>query len=111
MGGSGKLRILAVSTAERSPLLPDVPGMRELGLPQVDFPVWTGVIGPRDMPRGVVEKLRRAFNAALQDPKLVEHVKGFGHSPVVGGPNDLSKAMLREYDASTKLIQEGIKLE
>jgi tripartite-type tricarboxylate transporter receptor subunit TctC len=112
MGGSGKLRLIAVSTGERSPLAPDLPGMRESGFPQIDFPLWGGFVGPAGIPRPIVDTLARASAAAYKDPKIIEMAAKFGQTPVYGGPEDLSRIMLREYDATAKLIKEaGLKIE
>jgi tripartite-type tricarboxylate transporter receptor subunit TctC len=112
LGGSGKLRILAATTAERSSLLPEVPGMREAGLPQIDFPTWAGFVGPRGMPRNVVDVLGRAIGDVYKDPKITEVLARLGVVPVNGGPEDLARIISREYDATAKLIREnGLKLE
>jgi tripartite-type tricarboxylate transporter receptor subunit TctC len=112
LGGSGKLRLIAVSLAERSPLAADVPGMREVGFPQIDFPLWGGLVGPPGMPRNIVDVLGRAGTAAYKDPKIVENSHKFGSSPIYGGPEELARIISREYEATSRLIREaGLKLE
>jgi tripartite-type tricarboxylate transporter receptor subunit TctC len=109
---SGKLRMLAVSTAERWPLNPDVPGMRESGFPQIDFPVWAGYVGPAGMPREIVNRLNQAINLALKDPEVVEFYRKVQTVAVGGTPEDLKNSVEREYNAYLKLMKEtGLKLE
>ncbi len=62
---SGKLRALAITSAQRSPLLPDVPTMREAGLPNFEVVTWTGLAAPAGTPAAVVETLNAAIKRAL----------------------------------------------
>jgi tripartite-type tricarboxylate transporter receptor subunit TctC len=112
LGGSGKIRLLATGTRERSPLVPDVPGMREVGYPQLDLPLWGGFLGPAGMPRNVVDTLAHATDIAYKDPKIVEMANRFGQAVTFAGSEELQRLMQHEYDATTKLIKEaGLKLE
>jgi len=112
LGGSGKLRLLATGTRERSPLAPDVPGMREVGYPQLDLPLWGGFLGPAGMQRNVVDTLARATGVAYKDPKIVEMANRFGQAVAFGGPEELQRLMQHEYDTTAKLIKDaGLKLE
>jgi tripartite-type tricarboxylate transporter receptor subunit TctC len=111
-GGSGKIRPLAVTVAERSPLLPDLPGMKESGFPQLDYPVWGGFVGPAGMSRSVVDTLNRALNAADSDPKIVAMYARFGSQTTPGTPEDLKRIIDLEFNAYEKLIREtGLKLD
>ena len=111
-GGSGKLRLIAVGSTERSPLMPGVPGMKESGFPQIDFSLWGGFVGPAGLPEAVVETLVRAKEAAYKDPKIMELVARFGQVPRPGGASDLARIINREYDALARLIKEyGLTLE
>ena len=67
---SGRLRVLAVSTTERSPLVPDHPGMREAGLPAYNLEFWYGVFAPAGTPPAVVKKIFDATVAAMQQPSV-----------------------------------------
>ena len=62
----GKLRAIAVSTRERSPLVPDLPGMKEAGLPEYNIEFWYGVFVPAGTPAPIVKKLHEATAAAMQ---------------------------------------------
>lgn len=66
----GKLRVLAVTTAERSALFPDLPGMKESGVDGYDFTFWFGLFGPAGLPTDVAKKLFQASAEALSDPDV-----------------------------------------
>ncbi len=66
----GRLRVLAVSTRERSPLVPDVPGMKEAGLPEYNLAFWYGMFVPAGTPAPVVKKIYDATLAAMQQPAV-----------------------------------------
>lgn len=112
LGGSGKLRVLAVTTADRDALFPSAPGMKEAGFPDIDYSIWAGIAGPAGMRREIVDRLNRAVEAALKDPKVVETVQRGGQAPKGGSPEFLGEHINREYNAYVKLIKEtGLKLE
>ena len=68
----GKLRALAVTGAERSPELPDVPSMAEAGYPEVDTHLWSGLFVPAGTPAPIVAKLTRELGRALADAAVQE---------------------------------------
>lgn len=111
-GGSGKLRLIAHSRAERTPLLPNTPGMKEAGILNMDYGLWGGYVGPAGVPRDVVAKLNVAINTVLKDPIIPELYKRLGLDVIGGSPEDLTRLINREYDSYVKLIKEtGVKLE
>ena len=67
---SGRLRAIAVSTRERSPLVPDLPGMREAGLPEYHLEFWYGVFAPAGTPPAILRKVYDATAAAMQEPSV-----------------------------------------
>jgi tripartite-type tricarboxylate transporter receptor subunit TctC len=83
----GKIRALAVTTRGRSPLLPDVPSVTELGLPQLVAENYFGVSGPAGLPAEVVDKLTAAVDKIIADPAIVKRFEELGitvakgHSP------------------------------
>jgi tripartite-type tricarboxylate transporter receptor subunit TctC len=68
--GGGRLRAIAVSTRERSALVPDLPGMREAGLPEYHLEFWYGMFVPAGTPPAVVQKIYEATAAAMQQPAV-----------------------------------------
>ncbi len=67
---AGKLRAIAVSTRERSPLVPDMPGMREAGLPEYNLEFWYGMFAPVGTPPAVVKTIHDAVRTAMQQPSV-----------------------------------------
>jgi len=67
---AGHVRALAVTSAKRSPLLPDVPTLAEAGLPDFEADQWVGFLAPRGTPRPILERLAKDINVALQDPAV-----------------------------------------
>lgn len=67
---AGKLRAIAVSTRERSPLVPDMPGMREAGLPEYNLEFWYGMFAPVGTPPAIVKTVHDAVRTAMQQPSV-----------------------------------------
>lgn len=67
---AGKLRAIAVSTRERSPLVPDMPGMREAGLPEYNLEFWYGMFAPVGTPPAIVKTIHDAVRTAMQQPSV-----------------------------------------
>ncbi|HEU5297237.1 MAG TPA: tripartite tricarboxylate transporter substrate binding protein [Burkholderiaceae bacterium] len=78
---SGQIKGLAVTTRERSPLLPDVPSVVELGLPQLVAENYFGVSGPAGLPKEVTDKLARALAEIVADPAIVKRFEELGITP------------------------------
>ena len=66
----GNLRVLAVTSKERSPLLPDVPTVAEAGVPGYEYTVWFGLWAPKDTPKAIIERLYAEVQKALADPEV-----------------------------------------
>jgi tripartite-type tricarboxylate transporter receptor subunit TctC len=78
---AGKVKALAVTGAERSALLPDVPSMAEAGFPSVDVHLWSGIFAPAATPPAVVAKLQRALDEAISDPGVADKLKALAVDP------------------------------
>jgi tripartite-type tricarboxylate transporter receptor subunit TctC len=79
---SGKLRALAISTARRSPAIPELPTAAEAGVPGYDSSLWYGLLLPAGAAAPLVEKLNQAVNAALRAPDLIQRFAALGADPV-----------------------------
>lgn len=77
---AGRLRILAVTSAQRSPLFPDIPSVAEAGVKGYDFTFWFGLFGPTGMPAEVTQKLYEASVAALNDPDVKARLEKSGNN-------------------------------
>jgi tripartite-type tricarboxylate transporter receptor subunit TctC len=78
---AGKVKALAVTGAERSALLPDVPSMAEAGFPSVDVHLWSGIFAPAATPPAVVAKLEKALDEAIRDPGVADKLKALAVDP------------------------------
>ena len=88
----GKLRALAVSTRERSPLVPDLPGMREAGLPDYNLEFWYGVFLPAGTPPAIVKRVHDAAVAAMQQPQVKASLQREGTEvSLSGSPEQFAK--------------------
>jgi tripartite-type tricarboxylate transporter receptor subunit TctC len=94
---AGTLRALAVTTAARSDLLPEVPAMGEF-LPGYEASQWYGIAAPKITPPAVVDILNREINAAVADPKLKARLAELGGTPLVGAPADFARHIAVETD-------------
>jgi tripartite-type tricarboxylate transporter receptor subunit TctC len=108
---SGKLRLLAVTEAHRSALLPDVPTVAET-LPGYEMSVWYAVFGPAGMPRELVTKLNAEINKAMAVPEVHARMEAMGVEVINGTPEQLADTLKRDTARYTKVIHDlGIKLD
>jgi tripartite-type tricarboxylate transporter receptor subunit TctC len=90
VGMKDKLRILGVTSAARSEMLPDVPSIAE-ALPGYDMPAWRSIMGPAGLPPNVVKVLNQEIQKALASPELRERYLKAGSTPLGGTPEELRK--------------------
>ena len=108
---SGKLRAIAVSSAERWPSLPDVPTIVET-VPDVVLMSWIGLVGPGRMPKPIVDRLNAELNASLATPEMREKMFALGVRVTPGPPEAFRDEIKRDYDRFGPLIKSaGIKVE
>jgi tripartite-type tricarboxylate transporter receptor subunit TctC len=108
---TGKLRALAVTTAARSPALPDVPTVSDL-VPGYEASASFGVGAPRNTPADIVEKLNKEINVALAEPKLIARLTDLGGAVLPGSPADFGKLIAEETEKWGKVVNfAGIKPE
>ena len=93
---SGQIRALAVTTKARSPLLPDVPSVVELGLPQLVAENYFGVSAPAGLPKDIVDRLARVIADVIADPAIVRRFEELGITPVRMGSADFSAFVARQ---------------
>ncbi len=93
---AGTVHAIAVTTARRSPVLPDIPTVAESGVPGYDTGVWWGVIGPAGLPKPVVSKLHDDFVAAIHAPAVTQHFAQLGAAPIGNTPEEFDKAIRAE---------------
>ncbi len=109
---SGKLRALAVTSAQRSEALPDVPTMAELGFAGYEFNTWVGVAVPKGTPKEIVDRLREGLVATLAVPDVQATLKDQGAVPVGSTPAQFRTFVLDEVAKSDRIVAEaGIQAE
>jgi tripartite-type tricarboxylate transporter receptor subunit TctC len=106
---SGKLRALAVTTAKRSEILPDLPTVDE-SVPGFEVSSVYGLGGPRDMPESIVRQLNEEINAAVADPKIKAKLAEHGGTALSGSPRDFGRLIADETEKWARVIRfAGIK--
>lgn len=109
---SGKVKPLAVSGAKRSATLPNVPTLKEVGVPGMEFGNWFGMFAPAGTAPEVVSRLNRELNAMLKAADFVEGLDKVGAEPAGGTPEQFAKTYRDESEGWKALIQRaGIKPE
>jgi tripartite-type tricarboxylate transporter receptor subunit TctC len=101
----GKLRALAVTSLQRSPLLPDVPTVAET-VSGFDSTTWFGVFGPKGLPPDVVQKLNSDIDAVLKTPEFRERLKTLGYDAAGGTPADFARVVANDSAKWARLIKE-----
>jgi tripartite-type tricarboxylate transporter receptor subunit TctC len=93
---AGKLRGLAVTTAERAPSMPDLPTIAESGLPGYETYTWNALFAPAGTPKDVIDRLNAAANAAVADPDVQAKLKDVGAVPKGSTPEELASHVQAE---------------
>jgi tripartite-type tricarboxylate transporter receptor subunit TctC len=106
----GKAVALAVSSAKRSSLLPNVPTIAESGVPNFDYTLWIGLWGPPGMPADVVDKINKDVNRALASPDLNERLVNLGTLPISMSSAEFTQFIRAEVEETARILKvAGIK--
>jgi len=106
---AGRLRALAVTTANRFEALPNIPSVREF-VPGYEASTWFGVGAPASTPADIVDKLNQEINAGLADPKIKTRLVELGGTVLAGSPADFSKLIAEDTEKWGKVVKfAGIK--
>jgi tripartite-type tricarboxylate transporter receptor subunit TctC len=109
---AGKLRLLALSTAKRSPALPDVPTVAESGVPGYEATLWYGIVAAAKTPPGVIARLASEIERTMRDPDIVEKLARQGVEPYYYGPQEFAARVRTEIPKWVKVIKEaGVRAE
>jgi tripartite-type tricarboxylate transporter receptor subunit TctC len=103
---AGRLRALAVTTAKRFPLLPDLPAIAEAGYPGFEALAWNGVLVAAGTPRAIVQRLNTEINAILKDPPVKGALNAQGFELVGGSPEDFATLIRSESDKWAPVIRK-----
>ena len=107
-----KLRLLAVTSPQRSPLLPDLPTLREAGIAGVEADAWVGLIAPAGTSKAILARLHKEAVAVLADPAVIDKLKAQYMVPIANSPDAFRAVLKEEHDRWAPIIAAGgIKAE
>ena len=107
-----RLRGIAVTTTKRLPALPDVPTIAESGVKGYDVVLWHGLVGPKGLPRAIVDRVNGELNKALTAKDMAEKLATDGVSAAGGTPEQFGAIIKRDIDTWRKVVQmAGVKAE
>jgi tripartite-type tricarboxylate transporter receptor subunit TctC len=101
---AGKLRPLAVTSARRSELLPDLPTVGDF-VPEYETSAWQGIGAPKNTPAEIINKLNKEINAGLADPKIKTRVADMGGTVLAGSPADFDKLIADETEKWGQVVK------
>jgi tripartite-type tricarboxylate transporter receptor subunit TctC len=104
---SGKLRALAVTTAQRSEALPDVPTMEEAGLKGFDMGTWFGVLAPAQTPKPVLDRLSKEMMKIIASPDFVKRMAAIGAVPIGDTPAQMAARIKSDTDKYAVLVKDA----
>ena len=105
----GVVKALAVTTSTRSPSIPDVPTMKELGL-DYEVPFWTAIYAPTGTPKAVIDKIAAAARKAMQDPAVTKRLGDIGTEGVGSDPAALEALTLQQFKLYRGIVQNNRSL-
>ncbi len=109
---AGKLRAIAVTSARRSPALPDVPTIAESGLPGYEATSWFGMHAPAKTPKEIINKLYATVSRSLRSPEMIERLTSQGADPVGNSPEEFAVFVREEIAKWAKVVKaSGAKVE
>ena len=109
---SGNMRALAVTSRQRSPLAPEIPTVSEAGVPGFQLEVWYGLMGPSNLPKYVVQRMRDELKVVLAMPEVQETLAREGATPQLSTPEEFRSLIQSDITRWARLIKdEGIELE
>jgi len=104
---SGKLRAMAVAGPKRSPLLPDVPTLKEAGVEGVEVQQWYGLFAPAKTPKAVIDKINAALNQVLKDKEIEKRMQDHGADVETSTPEELGTLVKSELAKWKSVVQRA----
>jgi tripartite-type tricarboxylate transporter receptor subunit TctC len=109
---AGKLRAIAVTTAKRFPLLPDIPTIAEAGYPGFEALAWNGILVAAGTPRPIIQRLNTEINAILKEPAVKSALNAQGFDLIGGAPEDFANLIRGESEKWAPVIRKtGAKID
>ncbi len=103
---AGNLRALGVTGSKRISLMPEVPTVTELGLPELEFYSWYGLWGPKGLPRAIAERLSAEVKRIVATPEIAKRLAESGFEARGTSPEDFSKYLVQERDKYKKILTD-----
>lgn len=108
---TGKLRALAVTSAARAEVLPELPPVGDF-VPGYETSQWYGMCAPKKTPQDIVDKLNKEINTAIAEPAMTTRLAALGGEPLPGSPAEFGKLIAEETEKWAKVVRAaGIKPE
>jgi len=109
---AGKVRVLAVASTKRLPVLPEAPTMAEAGFAGIEIDTWFGLVAPAATPEAVIGKLNAAFANAVRDPEVVKQITDQGAEAVANTPAEFAAFIASQTEQYGKIVKSvGAKAE
>ncbi len=109
---NGTLQPIAVTSPRRAPAFPDIPTVAQSGLPGFDVHPWFGLMGPKKMPRDIVEKINRDVNALLRQPQTAERFAAQGAELYPTSPAEFAAVLAADVDKWSEVVRaSGAKVD
>jgi tripartite-type tricarboxylate transporter receptor subunit TctC len=109
---SGKLVAIVIAAPQRLPQLPNIPTFKEIGLEPVNRMAYYGILGPKNLPKEVVEKISSGVKKALQDPAVTKRIQDTGSLVVANTPEEFAAQIKAEFEVYKKVVdQQKLKLD
>ena len=108
---AGRLRALAIASATRSELLPDIPVMADY-VPGVEASFWVGITAPKNTPAAIVDKLNKEINATLADPRMKARFADLAFTVLPGSPAEFGQFIAEDTEKWRKVVKfAGLKAD
>jgi tripartite-type tricarboxylate transporter receptor subunit TctC len=104
---SGKLKALAVAGPKRSPLLPDVPTLKEAGVDGVDVQQWYGFFAPAKTPKPIIDQINKALNQVLADKEIIKRIEDHGADVETSTPERFGELVKSELAKWKGVVQRA----
>ena len=101
----GQVKALAITTATRSAVAPEIPTAAEAGMPGLEFASWYGIWGPKGLPRPIVSRINAEMQQAMADPAVVRRLTELGFEPVAESPEAFAAFIERDVAHNTALLR------
>jgi len=109
---AGSVRVLGITSPQRSPSYPDIPTIAEAGVPGYDAVGWFGTFAPAGTPKPIVDKLSQAIATFVKQPEVKKNMETLGAEPVGSSPEDFDKVLRADIARWAKVVKEsGAKVE